>query len=152
MTRTETIQIMAMLGAFYSGGKNNPKVQAEAWHLILGKYPYRVAEQAVLHFAENDTREYATFPTVGKIVAEIKAEMTRIEKPVKEIVTNISYGRDYAQLTNNAKALISEELYGDWLNMNAEEFAYKADALADYLKGNQRMMLESKNEQNKQQR
>ena len=143
MTKAECIKIMAVLGAFYSGGKNDPKMQAEAWYLILGKYPYRVAEQAVLHFAENDTREYATFPTVGKIVAEIKAEQMKIDKPVKEIVRNISYGRDYAQLTDNAKVLISEELYNDWLDMDAEEFAYKADALSDFLKGNQQMMLEN---------
>ena len=149
MTKEETVKIMAMLGAFYSGGKNDPRIQAKAWHLILGKYPYRIAEQAVLHFAENDTREYATFPTVGKIVAEIKAEQMKIDRPVKEIVRNISYGRDYAQLTDNAKVLISEELYNDWLDMDAEEFAYKADALSDFLKGNQQMMLENKYGENK---
>lgn len=144
MTKEETVKIMAMLGAFYSGGKNDPRIQARAWHLILGKYPYHIAEQAVLHFAENDTREYATFPTVGKIVAEIRAEQMKIDKPVKEIVRNISYGRDYAQLTGDAKALINEETYGEWLSIDAEEFANKSDLLADLLKGNQRMMLESK--------
>lgn len=152
MTRTECIQIMAMLGAFYSGGKNNPKLQAEAWYLILGKYPYRIAEQAVLHFAENDTREYATFPTVGKIVEAIKAEQKRIDKPIREIIRNISYGRDYIQLTNDAKALISEEAYGEWLDMNAEDFANKSNILADVLKGNQQMMLESNYGKDQQQR
>lgn len=144
MTETECIKIMAMLGAFYSGGKNDPKLQAKAWYLILGKYPYRIAEQAVLHFAENDTREYATFPTVGKIVEGIKAEQSRIDKPIGEIIKNISYGRDYIQLSKEAKALIGEEVYKDWLAMDAEEFANKSNLLADLLKGNQRMMLESK--------
>lgn len=143
MTKTECIKIMAMLGAFYSGGKNDPKMQAEAWYLILGKYPYRIAEQAVLHFAENDTREYATFPTVGKIVEEIRAEQKRIDKPIGEIIRNISYGRDYVQLSKEAKALIDEEVYGEWLKMNAEDFANKSDILADLLKGNRQMMLES---------
>lgn len=143
MTKQETIRIMAMLGAFYSGSKNDPKLQAEAWHLILGKYPYRVAEQAVLHFAENDTREYATFPTVGKIVTEIKAEQLRMNQPIQEVIRSISYGREYTQLTENAKALVSEELYNDWLGMNAEDFAYKSNSLANLLKGNQKMMLES---------
>lgn len=142
MTETETIKIMAMLGAFYSGGKNDPKLQAKAWYLVLGKYPYRVAERAVLRFAENDTREYATFPTVGKIVAEIKAEQDRISKPVKEIVTNISYGREYTQLTDGAKALISEEMYKEWLNVNAEEFANKAGTLSNLLRENQQKLLE----------
>lgn len=143
MTKTETIKIMAMLGAFYSGSKNDPKLQAEAWHLILGKYPYRVAEQAVLHFAENDTREYGTFPTVGTIVAEIKTEQARIDKPVREIIMNISYGREYAQLTNDAKAIISEESYDEWLSMNAEEFASKSDVIASAIKNNQQTLLES---------
>ena len=149
MTKTECIQIMAMLGAFYSGSKNDPKLQAEAWYLVLSKYPYRIAEQAVLHFAENDTREYATFPTVGKIVAEIKAEQARIDRPIRQIIKNISYGRDYAQLTDDAKVLIGEETYNDWLGMDAEVFAYKSDALADVLKGNQKMMLENKYGENK---
>lgn len=143
MTKTETIQIMAMLGAFYSGGKNDPKLQAEAWHLILGKYPYRVAEQAVLHFVENDTREYATFPAVGKIVEEIKKEQERINKPIGEIVKNISYGREYAYLTNEAKALISEEKYNAWLNIDAEVFANNSNSLTKELKGTQYMLLEN---------
>lgn len=143
MTKTECIKIMAMLGAFYSGGKNDPEMQAKAWYLILGKYPYRIAEQAVLHFAENDTREYATFPTVGKIVEEIRAEQKRIDKPIGEIIRNISYGRDYVQLSKEAKALIDEEVYDEWLKMNAEDFANKSDILADILKGNRQMMLEN---------
>lgn len=143
MTKVECIQIMAMLGAFYSGGKNDPKLQAEAWYLILGKYPYRIAEQAVLHFAENDTRDYATFPTVGKIVAEIRAEQGRIDKPIGEIIRNISYGRDYVQLSKEAKTLIDEEAYGEWLKMNAEDFANKSGILVDLLKGNRQTMLEN---------
>lgn len=142
MTKDETVMIMAMLGAFYSGGKNDPKMQAEAWYLILGKYPYRLAEQAVLHFAENDTREYATFPTVGAIVTEIKAEQMRMEKPIKEIVRAIAYGYEHAQLSDGAKQLISEEMYNEWLAMDAEEYGSKMDMLADILKGNQQNLLE----------
>ena len=149
MTKEETIKIMAMLGAFYSGGKNDPKAQARAWHLILAKYPYGVAEQAVLHFAENDTRDYATFPTVGTIVAEIRKEQSRIEKPIREIVNNISYGRDYEHLTKEAKYLIDEETYKEWLGMNAEEFAYKSPTLVSVLKGSRQALLEGNYEQDK---
>lgn len=144
MTKTECIKIMAMLGAFYSGGKNDPKLQAEAWYLILGKYPYRIAEQAVLHFAENDTREYATFPTVGAIVAEIKAEQKRIEKPINEIIRAIAYGYDYTQLSTEARALIEEGAYKEWLAMDAEEYAGKMSILSEILKGNQQKLLEEK--------
>lgn len=131
-----------MLGAFYSGGKNDPKLQAEAWYLILEKYPYRIAEQAVLHFAENDTREYATFPTVGAIITEIKAEQMRIQKPISEIVKAIAYGYDYTQLSDKARILISEEMYDEWLAKDAEEYASKMNVLSDLLKGNQQKMLE----------
>lgn len=143
MTKEETVKIMAMLGAFYSGGKNDPKIQAQAWHLILGKYPYGIAESAVLNFAENDTREYATFPTVGTIVAEIKAEQRRIERPIKEIVKAISYGYGYEQLTEVAKRNITEEHYNEWLNMDAEEFANKVNAFTEMLKGSR--LLENNN-------
>ena len=132
---------MAMLGAFYSGGKNDPKLQAEAWYLILGKYDYRVAEQAVLHFAENDTRDYATFPTVGKIVEQINKELETINRPISEIIKAISYGKWYDDLTARAKELISEDVYHEWLNMDAEEFANKSHILRDILKGNQQRLL-----------
>lgn len=136
---------MAMLGAFYSGGKNDPRIQAHAWHLILGKYPYDVAESAVLHFAENDTREYATFPTVGTIVAEIKAEQMRIDKPIREIVKAISYGRTYEQLSEDAQRNITEEHYNEWLNMDAEEFANKVSIFTNILKSSR--LLENKDGQ-----
>lgn len=142
MTKTECIQIMAMLGAFYSGGKNDPKLQAEAWYLVLSKYPYRIAEQAVLHFAENDTREYATFPAVGVIVAEIRKCEAEMDKPIKEIVRAVAYGYDYTQLSYTARSLISEESYNEWLAMDAEEYACKMNVLADSLKSHRQKRLE----------
>lgn len=134
MTKEECVKIMAMLGAFYSGGKNDPKVQAQAWSLILAEYPYAIAEKAVLHFAKNDKREYATFPTVGAIVSEIEAEQMRINKPIKEVVRSISYGYEYTQLTDSAKTLISEGAYNEWLNMDAEAFSNRINILADTLR------------------
>ena len=145
MTKEECVKIMAMLGAFYSGGKNDPKIQAQAWYLILGKYDYSITERAVLHFAENDTRDYATFPTVGRIVTEIKAEQLRIERPIKEIIRSVSYGYEYDTLTDDAKRLIWESLYNEWLNMDAEEFANKSGEYTDILKGKRDKLLESSN-------
>lgn len=141
MTKEETVKIMAMLGAFYSGGKNDPKVQANAWYLILAKYDYKIASKAVLHFAENDTRDYATFPAVGKIVAEIKAEEARTKAPINETIRAISYGRSYQTLSANAKALITESSYNEWLSINAEEFAGMTDKLAMIL-GDTQLKLE----------
>ena len=141
MTDKETIKLMAMLNAFYAGGKGDPKLQATAWHLVLGKYDYRIASQAVIHFAENDTREYATFPPVGAIVAQIKREIVEERKPITEIVKAVCYGWRYEQLSDNAKQLISEDKYDEWLKADAEEFASHAELLADGLRRNQLMLL-----------
>ena len=143
MTKTETIQIMAMLQAFYGMGKGNPEIMAEGWYLILEPYDFEIAKKAVLNYAKNDTREYGTFPTVGNIVKEIEAEMRREQAPIKEVVRAISYGWGYDQLSKEAKANITEEHYNDWLNMDAEEFANKANALAGTLK-EQKKLLEVK--------
>lgn len=140
MTKEETIKIMAMLGAFYGGGKSNPEVMATAWHLILSKYEYRVASRAVLDFAENDTRQYATFPAVGCIVQAIRDAMQKEEAPVKEIIRAVSYGWHYDQLSDGAKALIREPNYNDWLKMDAEEFNEKAGVMAGTLKRSQKRL------------
>lgn len=133
MTKEETIKIMAMLGAFYSGGKNDPKMQAVAWHMILAKYDYKTAEAAVLHFAENDKREYATFPTVGAIVAEIKAESARRFRPIREIIRSVSYGDPYKSLSAEARQLIDIKQYREWLCIDAMEFAERSEEFAHYL-------------------
>ena len=134
MTKEETIQIMAMLGAFYGAGKSNPQIMADGWFLILEPYDFEMAKKAVLSFAKNDTRDYATFPAVGKIVQCIEEEMRKEQAPISEVVRAISYGWGYEQLSAEAKQNITKEHYDDWLNMNAEEFANKASVLAGTLK------------------
>lgn len=134
MTNEETIRIMAMLGAFYGAGKSNPEIMAEGWHLILEPYDFQTAYQAVLNFAKNDTREYGTFPTVGNIVKEIEAVKTEEQAPINEVVRAVSYGWGYDQLSKQAKALINEKQYNEWLDMDAEEFANNAGVLAGTLR------------------
>lgn len=141
MTKHETIQIMAMLGAFYGAGKSNPEVMAEGWYLILEPYDFEVAKRAVLNFAKNDTRDYATFPAVGKIVQYIEEEMRKAEAPIKEIVRSISYGKGYDQLTEGAKRSISEDRYNSWLNMDAEEFSNKAHIMAETLRSERKRLI-----------
>lgn len=143
MTKEETVKIMAMLGAFYSGGKNDPKIQANAWHLILEKYDYDDAAAAVLKFAENDTRDYATFPAVGRIVAEIRKEAMRKKDLVKEVIHSISYGKAYSDMSDDAKLLINEETYHKWSLINAMDFAANSDRYAEILRRRQTMLLES---------
>ena len=130
MTKQETIQIMAMLGAFYGAGKSNPEVMAEGWHAILEPYEFEVARRAVLNYAKNDVREYASFPTVGNIVKCINNEIAKDEAPVKEVVRAISYGWGYDQLSKDAKEIISPVKYDEWLKIDAEEFANNAGKMA----------------------
>lgn len=140
MTKSETIQIMAMLGAFYGAGKSNPEIMAEGWFLILEPYDFEMARRAVLTFAKNDTRDYATFPAVGKIVQCIEEEMHKEQAPIKEVVRAISYGWGYDQLSKEAKALIGEERYATWMKMDAEEFANKAMVMAETLKSERKRL------------
>ena len=141
MTKSETIQLMAMLGAFYGAGKANPEIMAEGWFMILEPYDFQIAQKAVLNYAKNDVREYASFPTVGNIVRCIEEEMAKEQAPIKEVVRSISYGWGYEQLSKEAKQNISEENYDAWLKMDAEEFANKANTLAGTLKANRTKRL-----------
>lgn len=140
MSKAETIQLMAMLGAFYGAGKANPEIMAEGWFMILEPYDFQIAQKAVLNYAKNDVREYASFPTVGNIVRCIEEEMRKSEAPIKEIVRSISYGKDYSQLSESAKNNISEDRYNSWLAMDAEEFSNKAHIMAETLRSERKRL------------
>lgn len=140
MSKQETIKIMAMLGAFYGAGKSNPEVMATAWHLVIGKYDYDIACRAVLNYATNDRREYATFPAVGNIVQAIEEELRKDEAPIKEIIRAISYGWYYDQLSKEAQNNITEEHYNEWLKMDAEEFSNKAKLMSEALRNNRKRL------------
>ena len=138
MTKEETVKILAILGAFYGGGKTDPQAQASAWHAILQKYPYEIAEKAVFNFAENDVRDYATFPAVGKIVQAMREEANKRGQEIAEVIKAISYGRPYESLSDDGKKSISESTYNGWLSMDPEEFAYKTGVLAEYMRRQQK--------------
>ena len=140
MTKGETIDIMAMLEAFYGQGKGNPEIMAEGWFLILESYDFQTAQKAVLNYAKNDVREYASFPTVGNIVKCIEEEMRKDNAPIKEVVKAVSYGWGYNQLSADAKQIISEDRYDSWLKMDAEEFSNKAGIMAETLRSERKRL------------
>ena len=140
MIEQETVKIVAYLGAFYGAGKTNPEVMAVAWHQILKDYDFNIAERAVFNFAKNDTRDYATFPAVGKIVQAIEEEMRKDNAPIKEVVKAVSYGWGYNQLSADAKQIISEDRYDSWLKMDAEEFSNKAGIMAETLRSERKRL------------
>lgn len=137
MTKEQTIKVLQLLNAFYAGGHNDPKKQVTAWYMVLAKYDFDDAMKAVLDFAENDRRDYATFPAVGLIVDRIKKAHAEKEKAVKDVITWVSYGREYASLPQPSKALITEERYKEWLKVDAEQFAMNSNRYAEYLKQKQ---------------
>lgn len=140
MTKEETVKIMALLGAFYGAGKSNPEIMAEGWYIILGSYDYEIASRAVLTYAKNDTRDYASFPTVGNIVRCIEDEMAKEQAPINEVVRAISYGWGYDQLSKDAKELITPLRYDEWLKMDAEEFNGKVGEVRDSLKSKKKLL------------
>lgn len=142
MTKEQTIKVLELLNAFYAGGKNDPQQQVIAWHLILKDYDFQDAMNAVLNYAKTDRREYAQFPTVGRIIEQIEKEKSDRQKAVKEVITAISYGRPYEALTNDARLLISNKEYNEWLSIDAEEFSQKADILELILKREQVKLLQ----------
>ena len=120
MTKEETIKLMATINAFYAGGKNDPRAQANAWYLVLKDYNYDIAFEAVIEFARNDRREYATYPAVGSIVAEIEKLTARKMKPVKELLIEMQYGTPYERLSADAQYLISEKAYKEMLALDCD--------------------------------
>ena len=140
MTKNETLMILAMLNAFYAGGKNDPQVQVNAWHLILQKYDFEDAKEAVLNFAENDTREYASFPAVVLRVNEIRKVHKSRNDVVSEIMVGVSYGRSYDMLSDKAHMLINSKLYEEWLNMKADDFQIKSGTLKQVLQQRQKQL------------
>ena len=143
MTQDETIKVLELLNAFFAGGKNDPKQQVIAWHLVLGKYDFEDAMNAVIHFAENDRRDYATFPGVGKIVGEIRDQEARRKGCVRNIIHAVAYGRGYDTLSDYERQIISRNMYNDWLEMDAEEFSFKSRRFTELLTEKQeRLRLE----------
>lgn len=107
MTEKDTLTIMAMLSAYYGEGKSNARLMATAWHAILKDYNVSIAQQAVIRFAREDTRDYATFPPPGKIVAAIEAE----EKLRYGVFNALRARKNYDTLDDRYKSLISKERY-----------------------------------------
>jgi hypothetical protein len=130
MTIGETLQIMAMISAFYGQGKSEPKTMARAWHIVLKDYDFLTTEQAVVQFAKNDQRDYATFPSVGQIVAAVEKE-----RKMPRLIHNMATMNElYSNLPDRAKELISES---DFEKIRKIEFE---DALS-YIKKNNKSLL-----------
>lgn len=117
MTKTEAAELTAIMYELFPYDKtSNAGIKAQAVHLTLGEYPYRLCEMAVIEFAKNDTRQVNTFPPMGNIVEIIKRLQTECaDKPQP---------KDYIRM---AQYVIR--------NGNAEDAESAKRELAAYLRG-----------------
>lgn len=147
MVKKETVKIMAMLCAFYGQGKGEPEAMADAWHIVLQEYSYNEACEAVINFAKTDTRDYATFPAVGKIVQEIEKGRAARGKAVNEVYLAIALNnRSYEDLSAMAKAICPPTLFDEWRaysNRHADEFCANEAKYKGILRGNLNNLLEA---------
>lgn len=142
MTKDETLKIMAMLSAYYGRPKANSTDMANAWHLILAKYDYQMACNAVVAFAENDTRDYATFPAPGVIVKIIRQECSKSTANINEVLTGVTSGKSWINLSPEARSLVNEDRYNTWLNGNMIAFIANQGFYKNQLRTGQAKLLE----------
>lgn len=144
MTKTETIKIMAMLSAYYGQGKSNAEVMANAWHMILKDYPYSIAEQAVINYARNDRREYASFPSVGAIVQVIEQAQSERKAIANKIFNALYNGKPFDSLPVELQALCDRGVYERGLKMDEEELLAKQDDFREMIRNTQKRLESGK--------
>lgn len=136
MTYEETVKIMAMLSAFYGEGRGTARFMARAWHMVLSEFDYSDAERAVIEFAKNDKREYATFPAPGKLVEVIRNEQKKCNGLYNKLFNHVPY----EQLETWEKAMISEVQYVRGLELTDDELREKrGDIINGFRKGQKRL-------------
>ena len=137
MTKDETIMILAMLSAYYGQGKADPNQMVSAWHLILREYEYGVAEKAVIEFARTDSRDYASFPSVGQIINAIEKQ-----KGYANLVFNSIWARqDYDTLPEGAQRLITWQRYNELKDIGYEELEQQKNIIKDEITNTQKVKL-----------
>ena len=137
MTQQETVKILMRLSAFYGEGKSDVRIMTEAWHELLQDYPYHVAKRAVMNFAKHDVRDYASFPTPGKIIEAVEAEMG-----VYNRIFNLALSKaEYEKLTDYEKRLIGIDRYEELRITPYEELLDMRENVISELKQNEIAML-----------
>lgn len=135
MTRKEVAAVLAMLSAYYGRPKDDAHVVVEAWNAIIGEYEFQTAREAVIQYAKNDTRQYASFPAPGVIVKAIRNRQVERERPILAVMSGINKGTEYRMLPYDAQQVVSEEKYEEWLKMNPLEFINRQEQYINELMG-----------------
>lgn len=140
MNKTETIKIMAMLSAYYGQGNANAEIMANAWHLLLCEYPYQVVEQAVMTFAKNDRRDYATFPPPGAIIKVIEDAQADRKVLANKVFNNLYNGVPYKELPPSQQEVCPEDVYQRGLDLDTEALLEKQEDFKSMIRTAQRRL------------
>lgn len=137
MNKNETVKILAMISAYYGQGKADPQQMVNAWYVILKDYDYGVAEKAVIEFAKTDSRDYATFPSVGQIVRAIEKQ-----KNYANLIYNTLWaGGDYDSLPVGAQNLLSKAVFDEYKGKGLTEIENSSKAIKNAILQNQQKKL-----------
>lgn len=139
MTKEEVGKVLALLTAYYGQGRSfDVRQMVEGWYYVIGEYDYNTAKRAVIEFARNDTREYASFPTAGSVRKAIENERNVPNKIFAKIRANTPYER----LTQKEKRYITESNYKLAQGMKEEQLLDKHTAIIEHMRGNERKLLQ----------
>ena len=139
MTKEEVGKVLALLAAYYGQGRTfDVRQMVEGWYYIIGEYDYPTAKRAIIEYARNDTRDYASFPTAGSIRKAIENERTVPNRIFAKIRANTPYER----LSRKEKNYITETAYNKALQMREEQLLDNHKTIIEYMRGNERRLLQ----------
>ena len=144
MEINDTGKIMEVLSAFYGQGKSDTNKMLIAWHEILKDYPYSLVYQAVMTYAKNDRREYASFPAPGAIIEVIEKAEAEQHKLANRIFYALREGKPFGDLPEEQQRICDQGVYERGLQMDEEELLARADDFKRMIRKTQKRLTGGK--------
>lgn len=142
MEINETGKVMEVLSAFYGQGKSDTNRMLIAWHEILKDYPYEMVYQAVMEYAKNDRREYASFPAPGAIMQVIEEAEAEQKNIVNRTFYVLLHKTPYGDMPKEQQAICDQGVYERGLKMDEEELIARQDDFKQMLRKTQKRLSE----------
>lgn len=139
MTVDETIKVLSKLSAFYGEPKSDAREMAMGWHIVLKDYDFAYVDMAVIQFAMNDTRDYATFPTVGKFIQSIE----HVKSTPYRLIGKARKKIPYDSLETLEKRIIGRKAYDRMLDMDDVKLVEQVPTIVSYIQDKQ-LLTETK--------
>ena len=142
MEINETGKVMEVLSAFYGQGKSDTNKMLIAWHEILKDYPYSLVYQAVMTYAKNDRREYASFPAPGAIMQVIEEAEAEQKNIVNRTFYALLHKTPYGEMPKEQQTICDQGVYERGLKMDEEELIARQDDFKRMLRKTQKRLSE----------